>query len=281
MIRIVTDSMCDLKPEEGAALGVTVLPQPVRFGTEEYWDGVDIPRETFFARLRVAEELPKTSCVPPENFLEAFDKMLRGSEDEILCITGSSKLSGCYQAAVMARGGCLAPERVTVVDSLNATDAEALLVLMAAEQAGRASSAAELAAYVEALRPRQKTVGQTATLKYLVMGGRLNPLVGKVGTALNIRPMLKIEDGEISQAGLCRGAAKARGWYVEQLKQFPPDPAFPLIIGGADCPEMVADFKRLFEESGLTLPPIRTMEIGCIIGTHVGPDLTVVTWITK
>ncbi|MGN0778946.1 MAG: DegV family protein [Aristaeellaceae bacterium] len=279
MIRIVTDSMSDLKPEEGLAMGVTVLPQPVRFGTEEHWDGLDIARDEFFARLRVATELPKTSCVPPEKFLEAFNQLLENAEDEVLCITGSSKLSGCYQAAVMAREGCDAPERVTLVDSLNATTAEALLVMLAARKREEVASAAELAAYVEELKQHHRVVGHTATLKYLVMGGRLNPVVGKVGAALNIRPMLKIEGGEIGQAALCRGAAKTRSWYVEQLRQFPPDKRYPVIVAGADCPAQVAEFKQLLEESGLDLPPIQTMEIGCIIGTHVGPDLTLVTWI--
>ncbi|MGN0762758.1 MAG: hypothetical protein ACI4MK_05195, partial [Aristaeellaceae bacterium] len=67
--------------------------------------------------------------------------------------------------------------------------------------------------------------------------------------------------------------------YVEQLKQFPPDKRYPIILAGADCPAQVAEFKQLLEESGLDLPEIRTMEIGCIIGTHVGPDLTLASWI--
>ena len=134
-------------------------------------------------------------------------------------------------------------------------------------------------AFVEELKQHHKVTGHTPTLKYLVMGGRLNPVVGKVGAALNIRPMLKIEGGEISQAGLCRGAAKTRSWYVEQLKQFPPDKRYPIILAGADYPAQVAELRQLLEGSGLDLPEIRSMEIGCIIGTHVGPDLTLATWI--
>ena len=279
MIRILTDSMSDLTQEDASRLGITVLPMPVSFGEEERWEGVDLSREEFFARLRVAEELPKTSCVPPEKFLEAYNRLLAQPEDEILCITGSSKLSGCYQAALMARESCSDPARVTVVDSLNATAAEALLVILAAEKRDSVGSVAELAAYVEELKKHHKVTGHTPTLKYLVMGGRLNPVVGKVGAALNIRPMLKIEGGEISQAGLCRGAAKTRSWYVEQLKQFPPDKRYPIILAGADCPAQVAELRQLLEGSGLDLPEIRSMEIGCIIGTHVGPDLTLATWI--
>ena len=65
MIRILTDSMSDLTQEDASRLGITVLPMPVSFGEEERWEGIDLSREEFFARLRVAEELPHTSQIAP------------------------------------------------------------------------------------------------------------------------------------------------------------------------------------------------------------------------
>ena len=118
-------------------------------------------------------------------------------------------------------------------------------------------------------------------MKYLVMGGRLSPVVGKVGNALNIKPMLKIEGGTIDQAGLVRGAAKARAWYAEQLKKYPPDMSIPLLVAGADCPEETQRVKAYLEQTGLPLPPIETMGVGAIIGTHVGPGLIVMSWIEQ
>lgn len=279
MIRIVTDSMSDLTQEDARRLGIEVFPMPVRFGEDEYWEGINLSREEFFARLRTADELPKTSQITPEIYLETFNRLLQRPEDEVLCITGSSKLTGGYQSALLARDMASDPARITVVDSLNATDGQMLLVLLACRKRPEISSAAELAAYVEQLKTRQKLFGQAEDLKYLVMGGRLSPLVGKVGTALNIKPMLKIEGGSIDQAGLVRGSGKGKAWYVEQLRKYPPDLSCPLIIAGADCPEAVLQIKAYFEQSGLELPEIITAEIGSIIGTHVGPGLTVISWI--
>ena len=103
MIRILTDSMSDLTQEDASRLGITVLPMPVSFGEEERWEGVDLSREEFFARLRVAEELPHTSQIAPRAWQKAFDRELRDNEDELLCITGSSGLTGGYQSALLAR----------------------------------------------------------------------------------------------------------------------------------------------------------------------------------
>ena len=281
MIRILTDSMSDLTQEDASRMGITVLPMPVRFGEEERWEGVDLSRDEFFARLRVAEELPHTSQIAPRAWQKAFDRELRDNEDELLCITGSSGLTGGYQSALLARENCVAPERMAVVDSLNATVGQALLVKMAVRRRDAGTTLQDLVDYVEKLKTRQRVFGQADDLKYLVMGGRLSPVVGKVGNALNIKPMLKIEGGTIDQAGLVRGAAKARAWYAEQLKKYPPDAEIPLLVAGADCPAETQKVKEYLEQVGLPLPPVETMGVGAVIGTHVGPGLIVMSWIEK
>ena len=281
MIRILTDSMSDLTQEDASCLGIKVLPMPVSFGEEERWEGIDLSREEFFACLRVAEELPHTSQIAPRAWQKAFDRELRDNEDELLCITGSSGLTGGYQSALLARESCVAPERMAVVDSLNATVGQALLVEMAVRRRDAGATLQELVDLVEKLKARQRVFGQADDLKYLVMGGRLSPVVGKVGNALNIKPMLKIEGGTIDQAGLVRGATKARAWYVEQLKKYPPDRSVPLLVAGADCPTETQKVKEYLEQSGLPLPPIETMGVGAVIGTHVGPGLIVMSWIEQ
>ncbi|MCH5286106.1 MAG: DegV family protein [Christensenellaceae bacterium] len=279
MIRIVTDSMSDVSQEQSRAYHIDVLPQPIRFGEEEFWDdGVSITQEEFYKRIRVATELPKTSQVPMVSFLDAFNSALEDPENQVLCITGSSLLSGCYQSACLAKESCADPDRVTVIDSLNATCAETLLVEEAVLQRDAGKTVAEIAERIEDIKSRHKIIGMADDLKYLVMGGRLSPLVGKVGTALHIKPTLKIEGGVIDKAGVVRGNAKGRAWYIEQLKLFPPDKSIPLYIGGADCPDAVALIREQIEAEGLDLPEIREVNIGCLIGTHVGPGLTLISW---
>lgn len=281
MITIVTDSMSDLTPSEAESLGVVLIPLTVRFGTHEYREGFDISREEFFARLRTATELPKTSQVPPTVFLEIFENLLKDPEREVLYISGSSKISGCYQSAQTAKGMLEQPERLVIIDSLIAISGQALLVRMAAAKAKVYSSARELAELITAFRDHQRCFGQAEDLKYLVMGGRLSPLVAKMGTALSIKPMLKFEEGSILQAGLIRGRGKARNWYLEKLQQYPPRLDCPLVIAGCDCPEDVEKLKSFFESQRMELPEIITMGVGAVIGTHVGPGLVAVSWIER
>ena len=278
MIRIVTEAMSDLTRMDAAMLNVTLVAQPLRFGMEEYLDdGMSIKREDFFARLRVATELPHTSMVPMAFWLDAFNKCLRDPSAQVVCITGSSKLSGGNHSANMAREECNDPSRVVVVDSMTGSCGEMLLVEEAARLRSNGATVEEIVAHLENLKSRQVLFGLAEELKYLVMGGRVSPLIGKVGGALNIKPTLMVKDGLIEKEGVVRGTKKGHAWYIEQLKKFPPDPSIPVYIGGADCPETVELLKSMVEEAGIN-STIRTMSIGCLVGTHVGPGLTMMSW---
>ncbi|MGN0754273.1 MAG: DegV family protein [Aristaeellaceae bacterium] len=281
MIRIITDAMSDMTREDAYAMNITLVSQPLRFGVDEFLDaGIAQERAEFFARLRVATELPRTSMVPMAFWLEAFNSRLRSPEDEVLCITGSSRLSGGNHTAQMAREECTAPDRVRVVDSLTATCGEMMLVEEAVRRRDDGDTIEQIIAHLEALKQRQITIGLADDLKYLIMGGRLNPLVGKVGGALNIKPTLTIRGGLVEKEGIVRGVKKGYAWYIEQLKKFPPDPGIPLYIGGADCEETVALLRAMVEEAGIQTA-IRPMGIGCLIGTHVGPGLTLMSWVRQ
>lgn len=281
MIRILTDAMSDLTREDALALNITLVPQPLRFGMEEFLDsGISQERAEFFARMRIAAELPRTSMVPMAFWLDAFNSRLRNPEDEVLCITGSSKLSGGFHSAELARGDSADPSRVTLVDSLSATCGEMLLVEEAVRLRDGGAAMAEIVARLEEIKKRQVIFGLADDLKYLIMGGRLNPLVGKVGGALNIKPTLTFKDGQIEKEGVVRGVKKGYAWYIELLKKFPPEPGIPLYIGGADCEDTVALLRAMVEEAGIQAS-IRTMGIGCLIGAHVGPGLTLMSWVRQ
>ena len=279
MIRIITEAMSDLTRNEAFSIGVTLVSQPLRFGMEEFLDdgGVTLKREDFFARMRTATELPCTSMVPMAFWLDAFNKCLRDPAAEVLCITGSSRLSGGHHSAELAREECSDPARVTIVDSMSGSCGEMLLVEEAARMRDEGATVADITARLEDIKARQLVFGLADDLKYLVMGGRLNPLVGKVGGALNIKPTLMVKDGVIEKEGVVRGTKKGHAWYIEQLKKNPPAKDIPLYIGGADCPETVALLRAMVEEAGIEAT-IRPMSIGCLVGTHVGPGLTLMSW---
>ena len=279
MIRIITEAMSDLTREDASQQNITLVAQPLRFGMDEMLDdGISISREDFFARLRLASELPHTSMVPMAFWLDAFNKRLRNASDEILCITGSSRLSGGHHSATMAQEECHDPSRVTVFDSMSGSCGEMLMVEEAVRMRDQGASVADIVARLEDIRSRQLLFGLADDLKYLVMGGRLNPLIGKVGGALNIKPTLMLKNGVIEKEGVVRGVKKGYVWYIEQLMKNPPDPSIPVYIGGADCPDTVALLSSMVEEAGINCT-IRPMSVGCLIGTHVGPGLTLMSWI--
>ena len=279
MLRIITEAMSDLTREDALRLNITLVAQPLRFGMEEMLDdGYSIKREDFFARMRAATELPHTSMVPMAFWLDAFNKRLRNPEDEILCITGSSRLSGGHHSAEMAQEECDDPSRVTVLDSMTASCGEMLLVEEAVRLRDNGATLAEIVARLEDIKARQLLFGLADDLKYLVMGGRVSPLVGKVGGALNLKPTLMVKDGVIEKEGVVRGVKKGYAWYIEQLKKNPPDPSIPVYIGGADCADTVALLTGMVQEAGIDCT-LRSMDIGCLVGTHVGPGLTLMSWV--
>ena len=282
MIRILTDSMSDICQEEAAAWGLEVLPLSVRFGQEEYLDGVELSREDFFRRMVAADELPKTSQISPERFRDAFERALSDPQDEVVCITGSSKLSGTYQSAVLARSFLEVPERVHLIDSLSASLGEAQLVLAALHMRSTMASGAVLAKKLLEIREHCQLVGQLDELKYLVLGGRLNAAVGAVGSSLHIKLMLRMSDGRLHQAGLCRSHAKVYQWYADQLRACPPDPAYPVIVAGAMCDEETRAVISFIQGSGAAQgAPILQRYVGTVIGTYVGPNMTAMSWIKK
>lgn len=282
MIHIITDSMSDYIHAAHRDPRVMIACQPVRFGMEEFMDdGVSITQAEFYARLRTAAELPKTSMVPMQTWKDALKAALADPGDTALIIAGSSKLSGGYQSAVAAAESLRQPERISVIDSLSASCGEIILIDYAVRMRDAGATLAETAAAVRELITRQKLIGLADDLKYLVMGGRLNPLIGKVGGLLSIKPTLMLVDGAIEKDGVVRGLKKGYAWYIEQLKKYPPDPSVPMYVGGADCPETAEMLRQMFIDAGLELPEIRCASIGCLIGTHVGPGLTLVCWAAK
>lgn len=282
MIRIITDSMSDYLHAAHRDPDVRIALQPLRFGMTEYLDdGISITQAEFYARLRTATELPQTSMVPEIAWKEALKAALSDPADAALVIAGSSGLSGGYHSAVRAAAAMKEPGRIAVIDSLTASCGEIMLIDCAVRLRDAGATLQQMAEALEDLKARQHLIGLADDLKYLVMGGRLSPLVGTVGSVLAIKPTLKLENGKIEKAGVVRGVKKGYAWYVEQVRKYPPDPAIPMYVGSADCPETAALIRQLLLDAGLPLPEIRCAAIGCLIGTHVGPGLTLVCWATQ
>ncbi|MDD3334291.1 MAG: DegV family protein [Eubacteriales bacterium] len=277
-MKIITDSMSDIRADEAAKMGVTVVPLHVIFGMYSYLDDVTITREEFYERLE-AGELPKTSQASPDSFDKAFRTVLKAGE-EVLCITGSSKVSGTWQSASIARDLQSQPERVHLVDSLSGNVGEALLVQEAVRLRADGMDAAEVAKALEALIPRLRLSAQVESLKHLALGGRISGGAAKVGDLLYMKPLLSIVDGKVAQQGMARGHKKAYGWFLEQITQS-IDPAYPVYLASCNAPAAMEKLRIALVAGGVPENAIREMGVGSVIGTHTGPGCLTLAWVEK
>lgn len=277
-VRIITDSASDMSPAEHPALAV--LPLSVTFGTDVYMDGIDIDHQRFYEMLVERDELPKTGQVNPYAFSQAISEV-REAGDEAVIITVGAKLSGTNQSARTALAEALGGD-VFVVDSNNVTLGERVLVEYALRLVDEGRSAAQIAAAVEVVRDRVVVIGLLETLEYLVRGGRLSAAAGAVGTLLNVKPVVAVEDGLIVQLGKARGSKNGRNLLNQKVEKAGGiDFSMPLALGYTGLSDAV--LKKYIEDSAALWAdhtegelPVHT--IGATIGTHVGPGAVAVAF---
>ena len=277
-VRIITDSASDIYQSEAQQMGIDVLPLKTIFGTEEYLDGINLAHEEFYHKLIESDVLPTTSQIPPYDYEVAFRAAIERGED-VVCITLSSKLSGCYQSATIAAEEF--PGRVVVVDSLNVALGERCLIDLALKARGEGKSAQEIADLLNEEKSSLRLVALLDTLEYLKKGGRISSTVALAGTLLNIKPVIAVEDGEVAILGKARGSKNGGNMLMTQVEKaggIDFSKPFCLAYTGlsdALLKKYVADSASLYEGKADYLP-IHT--IGSTIGTHVGPGAIAVAF---
>ena len=276
-MKIITDSSSDLTPELIAHFGVdAVIPMKISIDGREYRDKVDLTNDQFYQELLPASKtLPKTSQTTAGEFIEVFNRF---PDEELLVLPLSSGLSGSYGMACVA-GEETGRSDIYVVDNKATALALALMVQIASERRAQGASAAEIAAELEALSSRVRVYAPVETLQYLVMGGRLSKAAGFVGTALNLKPVICLKDGVLSCVGKARGS-KAAVRLVRELVDTHEeiDTNYPVYYAHACNEEGVQQLMAAFPEYPAAVPPLT---VGCIVGTHTGPKVTAISFITK
>lgn len=210
-MHIVMDDAGDVPEEAIEEHNLTILPVNVMFGTEEYLSGVDITHETFYEKVKEVGDhnFPKTSQPTPFQFVEAYKEILAGGERDILTITVSEKLSGTYASAVAATKELDGQGNFYLFDSQGGSAAQGF---MAMEAARMAEDGAEIDAILARLKEMRESMVVTFlinSLEYAVKGGRVSALRSTMASLLNIKPIMKLEDGLIVEAGKVRTYKKA------------------------------------------------------------------------
>lgn len=277
-IRIVTDSASDIA--SGERNDVTVLPLKLRFGDEEFMDGVDISHKEFYEKLIETEELPITSQATPYDYEKVY-KEAAAAGDTLIVITLSSKLSGTYQSAVIAAADY---DNIYVVDSENVTVGEHVLVELALRLKDSGMAAKDIAEQLEREKKKVRLVALLDTLEYLKKGGRISKTAAVAGSLLSIKPVIAIENGEVVMLGKARGSRHGNNLLVEKIKESGGiDFEKPHILGytglsDALLRKYIADSEALWRDE---VESLEITSVGAAIGTHVGPGAIAVAFFAQ
>ncbi len=276
-VQIITDSTSDLTEQEQRELNVHMLHMRVIFEDGVYTDGVDITKEQFYEKQAQAKILPKTTQVNPQEYCDAFEPLLENG-DEVVAIIMSSRLSGTFQSAQIAKDMAKGGERIHLVDSLNVTIGEGLLVREAVRMRDAGATGAQIAAALEELKHRVRFVAFIGTLKYLKMGGRISTSTAVLGTMLGISPVVAIVDGEVKSVGQVRGKQKILSYTLDFFREYPVDSRHCVVFGHSRCLETMEGYRDKCVQA-LGIRDYAWDELGAVIGTHSGPGCYGVAYI--
>ncbi|MFM8625773.1 MAG: DegV family protein [Actinomycetota bacterium] len=265
-VKIITDSACDLPLDLIGNLGVEVVPLTVRFGDTEYVDGRDITPTEFWAKCAASAELPQTAAPSQGSFEEAYRRAAAAGATGIVVVSLSAELSATIQSAQLAARDWGGQIPVRIVDSLNASMGQGLIVIDCAERARQGASIDEIVALAEDLAPRTFVFGALDTLENLKKGGRIGGAKALLATALSIKPLIEIRDGKVEEAGKARTRSKALAVLVDQLANH-KGRIERLGILHAQCADVDAFIEMVKKVHD---GPAIVGDIGAVIGTHAG-----------
>ena len=271
-IQLLCDSLCDIPDEIAAKPYLEVIPLTVMFDNEEFREGIDISKEEFYKRVKSTGEIPKTSQATYIEFREAFDKYTSEGK-KIICITGSSKSSGTYQSATLAKEDCENAE-ITVFDTLNLSLGSGQYVIKACELIDEGKSYEEILKELDNIRESVHLLFVPSTLTYLKKSGRVPSATATIGNLLHVQPLFYVENGDIKMLEKIRGAKKVPHTMVDVLIDMNDGKLEDKIVTigcGANYDEM----KGLEEEVRKRINARKVMFTrgGVCICSHTGPDI--------
>jgi DegV family protein with EDD domain len=279
LVRVVTDSTCDLPPEVARAHGIHVLPVLVLFGDRVYHDGVDLKAKEFYDLLEKGPVHPRTNPTPKADFLDLYRSL--APRKDIVSVHISEKLSQTVAHAREAAAEGLPQyqelrgeaERVSlrVVDSHSASLGMGMLALFAARMARRGIEPDAIVDRLEAMRDRVHVLFAVDTLEYLARGGRVGKAQAIMGNLLGIKPILGVVDGEIVAVDRVRGGRAAHPRLIELFRER-VDPQKPVVVTVAHAKAPVwADRLRGLIETTFQVKEILIAEMGPVVVANAGP----------
>jgi DegV family protein with EDD domain len=275
---VVLDSTADLPDARERYSNWRTVHLYVRFGEEVFREYAELSPEEFYERLRASREPPRSSQPSPADFEAAFEAL--DGYERVLCVLLPAKLSGTAESARLGAES-RSDERVVVIDSGVISGGTVILADAIQRRLERGTTDEEIQELVERFRRERGLLFTVDTLDYLVRGGRVGQAAGLAGQLLSVKPILTIEDGEVTPLKRVRGRTKALAELARIFAEAThDDPSLHVGVAHAavapDAEDLVGRVRSLRPRASLDLVAM----LGPVIGTHGGPGTLGLFWFT-
>jgi len=272
-VAVLTDSTASIPEELLGELKIRTVAYYIHRGQEVLRDLVTIQREEFLNWLATASFLPTTASPGPGDYIEAYKDLAESGAEEIISIHMTSKASGAYQAACIAQSMLeeQRPDlRVEVIDTRNAALCQGWMAIEAARAALSGLRLDEVAAKVRSMIPLTHMLQTADTLRYLYMGGRIGKAKHLLGSLLNIKPLIGVEDGEIVPLGVARSRSQAYQAMVDKIEAAVGKSKVKIAYVHAGAKQEVEKIKNIVETHLNAVESI-IGELSPALAVHTGP----------
>jgi len=286
--QIFSDSSCDIPVEFVRKYNMRIIPFYVTFDQEHYYkEQEEIRNETFYEKL-AAHVFPKTSLPSVQDYMNAFQEAIKEGKD-VLCFCLTAKFSGSYQSAVNAKT-ILEEEypdaKITIIDSIQATAGQGLVVLQAAYMKEAGYSLEQTVQKIEEIKGTARIMFTVDSLEYLQKGGRIGKVTSLAGTMLNLKPMIVLKEAELMPYSNVRGRKKAlekalamtEEYFSEKNERYDDYDFCMANATTMDETKMVQEKVEALIGRKLDYP---VFQIGVTIGTYTGPGALGICFIKK
>ena len=282
MVKIISDSTCDLSPELLARYEIDILPLHILLGDQEFEDGKNITPDQIYAWSDANKTTPKTSAPAMADAIELFRPYVTAGR-EIVCFSISSSMSTSGNVMRLAAEELGASGQITVIDSANLSTGIGLLVVEAAIMAKKNRTASEIVSEIEKLKPNVRASFVVDTLTYLYRGGRCNAVAAMAGGVLKLHPKIVVEDGAMNASKKYRGkiASVILSYVKDMEKDLKNARQERIFITHSGCDREIVETVRTYLKNLGIFEEILETRAGGVVSSHCGPGTLGVLYISK
>lgn len=275
MIKILVDSASDCTLQDGIVDEIVSIT--VNVDGKDYNCGVDITSDEFYSLLKTCKDFPRTSQPSPQAFIDIFEQA-KQSGDQLIYLCLSSRLSGTYQGALIAKE-MVDYDNIYIIDTLSVTRVIGVLAKYARNLINQGFNAGEIVDKCQELKSKIKLYAGVDTLEYLYKGGRLSKASATVGELTGIKPIITVSDGRVEVVAKALGKMRAMNIVLEKIKWHKLSSDFPIYSLYTYGTENCEALEERLKQNGYEVTD--RLQVGSTIGAHVGPGVYAVMFVEK